>query len=147
MTAFDLSNLVVLPFWVLMVLLPTWTLTRRIIASPWIVAPPAVIYLVTLLPVAGLVLPAVFNPRPAEIAMLLGTPTGTALAWAHFVAFDLFVGRWIYLDARTRGYSAWWVSPVLVMTLLIGPVGLLVYLVTRLALGGFGGDHVAGHPA
>jgi len=36
--------------------------TRRIIASPWIVAPPAVIYLVTLLPVSTLVLPEVIAP-------------------------------------------------------------------------------------
>jgi hypothetical protein len=67
---------------------------------------------------------------------LLGTPTGTTLAWAHFVAFDLFVGRWIYLDSRSRSYSAWGVSPILVLTLLIGPVGLLMYLGARSVIGG-----------
>jgi hypothetical protein len=24
----------------------------------------------------------------------------------HFLAFDLFVGRWVYLDSRERGISA-----------------------------------------
>ena len=67
---------------------------------------------------------------------LLGTPTGTTLAWAHFVAFDLFVGRWIYNDSRGRQYSAWWVSPILVLTLLVGPVGLLLYLAARTVIGG-----------
>ncbi len=136
MTAFELSNLVVLPFWALMVFLPTWALTRRIMVSPWVVAPAAVIYLVTLLPAATLVVPEIVNPVQARIAALLGTPTGVTLAWAHFVAFDLFVGRWIYCDSRSRLYSPWWVSPTLVLTLLLGPVGLLVYLVGRTLIGG-----------
>lgn len=107
MTVFELSNLLVLPFWILMVLVPTWGMTRRIMASPWVVAPPALLYLVTLVPVATMVLPEVINPVQARIMSLLGTPTGTTLAWAHLVAFDLFVGRWIYLDSRSRSYSAW----------------------------------------
>jgi hypothetical protein len=144
MTTFELSNLLVLPFWALMALLPHWGVTRRVIASPWIVAPPAVLYLLTLAPVAAMVMPEVMNPEPARIASLLGTPTGTTLAWAHFVAFDLFVGRWIFGDSRGRHYSAWWVSPILVLTLLVGPVGLLVYLVARTAIGG---AHVVADPA
>jgi hypothetical protein len=78
----------------------------------------------------------VANPVPAEIASMLGTPTGTALAWAHFVAFDLFVGRWIHIDSRNRRYSPWWVSPTLLLTLLVGPVGLLTYLLVRTVIGG-----------
>ena len=135
MTVFELSNLLILPFWLLMVLAPTWSVTRRVVASPWIVAPPCVLYLITLLPVAGMVLPEVMQPVQARIMSLLGTPTGTTLAWTHFVAFDLFVGRWIYVDSRARRYSAWWVSPLLVLTLLVGPVGLLIYLAARTTIG------------
>jgi hypothetical protein len=135
-TVFELSNLFVLPFWLLMVFLPFWSVTRRVMATPWVVAPPALLYLITLLPVASMVLPEIINPVQARIASLLGTPTGTTLAWAHFVAFDLFVGRWIYHDSRSRGYSAWWVSPVLLLTLLVGPIGLLVYLTARTVIGG-----------
>ena len=144
MTAFELCGMVALPFWALMVFLPTWGITKRIIGSPWIVAPAAVIYLVVLLPVANFVLPEVISPVQARIMQLLGTPTGTTLAWAHFIAFDLFVGRWIYCDSRSRMYSPWWVSPILVLTLLIGPVGLLLYLATRTIIGG---ANVAADPA
>lgn len=136
MTVFELSNLCVLPFWALMVLLPFWSVTRRVMATPWVVAPPAFLYLITLLPVASMVLPEVVNPVQARIASLLGTPTGTTLAWAHFVAFDLFVGRWIFNDSRSRGYTPWWVSPVLLSTLFVGPVGLLAYLTARTVIGG-----------
>lgn len=136
MTLFDLSNLVVLPFWALMVLLPTWHVTRRVIASPWIVAPPAVLYTVAILPGLEFIVPEVINPRLARIAALLGTPTGATVAWAHFVALDLFAGRWIYGDSRDRGYSPLWVSPVLVLTLLLCPIGLLIYLAARTLVGG-----------
>lgn len=136
MTLFELSNLVVLPFWALMVLAPTWSLTRRIIGSPWIVAPPALIYVIAILPGLGFILPEVVNPQQARIAALLGTPTGATVAWAHFVALDLFAGRWIYCDSRSRGYSPLWVSPLLVLTLLLCPIGLLLYLAARTVAGG-----------
>jgi hypothetical protein len=53
----------------------------------------------------------------------------------HFLAFDLFVGRWVYLDARERGLSPWLVSPVLVLVLMVGPLGLATYLGLRAVLG------------
>ena len=62
---------------------------------------------------------------------MLGTPEGATVAWVHFLAFDLFVGRWVYLDARARGVSPWATSPLLFATLMVGPVGLLGYLAVR----------------
>jgi hypothetical protein len=47
------------------------------------------------------------------------------------VGFDLFVGRWIWLDARDRGVPAPVVAPVLVLTILLGPIGLAVHLGIR----------------
>ena len=47
------------------------------------------------------------------------------------IAFDLFVGRWAYLDSRERGIPALLMAPVLLLTILLGPVGLLTYLVVR----------------
>lgn len=136
MTAFELSNVLVLPFWALMILAPAWSLTRRVIGSPWIVAPFAVIYLVAITPGLSFILPEVVNPQQARIASLLGTPTGATVAWVHFITLDLFAGRWIYCDSRRRQYSPLWVSPVLLLTLLLCPVGLLVYLCARTAIGG-----------
>ena len=44
------------------------------------------------------------------------------------IAFDLFVGRWACLDSRERGIPALVMAPVLLLTILLGPLGLLVYL-------------------
>ena len=130
-TLFDASFLFVAPFWLLMIVLPGWRVTRRVIASPWIAVPAAVLYLALVLPGLPGVLGAVSSPSLEVIAPLLGTPEGATVAWVHFLAFDLFVGRWIYLDARARGIMPWVTSPLLLLTLVLGPTGLLGHLLVR----------------
>ena len=128
---FGLTFLVAAPFWAMMILLPRWSGTARIIASPWIVAPPVLIYAALVLPALGDVLPAVASPTLESVRGLLGTDTGAAAGWAHFIAFDLFVGRWIWLDSRRRAVPALVMAPVLLLTIMLGPLGLAVYLLLR----------------
>lgn len=128
---FSASNLLVLPCWALMIALPHWRWTRRLVESPLIVVPPSALYAALVLPRMRELGPAVANPTLDVIATGLGTPEGATVAWTHLVAFDLFVGRWIYLDSREREISAWLMAPVLTLTLLFGPAGLLLYLALR----------------
>lgn len=128
---FSASGLLVMPLWLLMVFAPRWSVTIAIMRSPLVVLPAALLYAALVLPGILEVLPAVSRPELAPIAALLGTPTGATIAWVHFLAFDLFVGRWVYLDARERGISPWLVSPVLVVVLMVGPLGLATYLGLR----------------
>ncbi len=130
-TLFSLSSLTVMPFWFLMIIAPGWRWTRRILASPLVIAAPAIIYLVLVLPRLNEVWPAVSRPMLEGIAALLGSHAGATIAWMHFLAFDLFVGRWIYLDSRERSINAWLMAPVLFLTLMLGPVGFLLYLLVR----------------
>lgn len=129
---FSFSNLFVMPFWLAMIFLPHWRWTARIMTSLWPVVPAAVLYAVLVLPNVAALFPVLANPDLATIAALLGTPEGATVAWAHFLAFDLFVGRWVYLDGRRLGISAWFVSPILFFVLMIGPAGFLLYLIARL---------------
>lgn len=41
---FTLSNIVVMPFWLLMIFLPHWKFTKRVIASPLVALPTALLY-------------------------------------------------------------------------------------------------------
>ena len=132
---FQFANLWIMPFWLLMIVLPHWNWTKRIIGSLWIVAPLLLAYALLVLPQALAVLPALLNPTIPGIAGLLGTPTGATIGWIHFLAFDLFVGRWVYLDSRTRQITAWVASPLLFLILMFGPFGLLLYLLVRMAFG------------
>lgn len=128
---FSLAFAVAAPFWVLMILAPRWSWTARIIGSPLIVAPVLVIYALLVIPALDDVLPAVASPTLDGMRTLLGTATGAAAGWAHMIGFDLFVGRWAWLDSRERGVPVLVMSPLLVVTVLLGPVGLLVYLLIR----------------
>ena len=128
---FSLSSLLVMPFWFLMIVLPFWRWTARIIASPWISVGPALLYAIVVIPILPEVWVGVSNPTLAGIATLLSTPAGAMLGWVHFLAFDLFVARWAYLDSRERRISAWLVSPTLFLVLMLGPLGFLLYLGLR----------------
>jgi len=51
--------------------------------------------------------------------------------WAHLIAFDLFIGRWMYLDSRSLRISGLVMAPILVLTILLSPFGLTLYLIIR----------------
>jgi hypothetical protein len=131
---FTLTFPLAAPFWALMILAPGWSVTRRIIGSPLIVVPPMLVYAALVLPDLAGFLAAVSSPQLMGVAALLGVPAGAAAGWAHFIAFDLFVGRWIHLDARERGIHPLVTAPVLVLTILLAPLGLLAHLVLRALL-------------
>jgi hypothetical protein len=118
-------------FWLLMIVTPNWSVTRRVMASLLVPALLAVLYLVLLVPSLPAVLPLLMRPERAAIAELLGAPEGTVVAWVHFLTFDLFVGRWEYLDAQERRLPHWLLAGALILTLLFGPLGLLTYLLLR----------------
>lgn len=99
--------------------------------SLWVVVPAALLYAALIVPQLATALPSLMNPTLAAIANLLGQPEGATIAWVHFLAFDLFVGRWAYLDSRNTNITAWLVSPALLTILMVGPLGLLVYLGIR----------------
>jgi hypothetical protein len=126
-----LSNFLVLPWWALMILLPRWRWTARIMRSPFVSAAPALLYAALVLPRLSTIWPAISRPTLTGIAALLGSPEGATIAWIHFLAFDLFIGRWIYLDSQERRLSALLTVPVLFLTLMLGPLGFLTYLLLR----------------
>jgi hypothetical protein len=130
-TLFDLTFLLAAPFWALMILLPKWSWTLRIVRSPLIVLPIVAIYAALIIPDFGDVWSSVSNPTLDGVAGLLGSPAGAAAGWAHMIAFDLFVGRWSYLDSRERGIPVLVMAPILVLTIMLGPLGLAAYLAVR----------------
>lgn len=127
-TLFKISGFFVLPFWFLMIIAPHWKVTQRLLKSPLVIIAPVIVYVILVLPQIAMLLPKVMGPQLPEIAALLGTPEGATIAWMHFLAFDLFVGRWAYLDSQKRGISAWLMAPVLFFILMLGPFGFLLYL-------------------
>lgn len=51
--------------------------------------------------------------------------------WTHYIAFDLMVARYIVFDAEEIGMSHFIVAPLVPLTLMLGPIGLFVYLMIK----------------
>lgn len=126
---FQLSFLTVFPFWALMILAPGWSVTRRVMASPFVAIGPVLIYAALVLPNLAAILPAVARPELEGIAALLGSPGGATIGWQHFLAFDLLIAQRIHREGLDRRTPMWLLSPIVLLTLLLGPLGWLAHLV------------------
>jgi hypothetical protein len=127
---FQICNMAVLPAWLLLAVAPGWEWTRRIVHAIWIPAALGVVYLWG----------AVVSPGTPEggsfstlegVMILFTSPATVLVGWIHYLAFDLFVGAWEVRDARRREIPHLWVVPCLFMTLMAGPLGLLLYIGLR----------------
>jgi hypothetical protein len=125
---FNSANIFVLPFWALMILLPNWQVTRRVMQSvlPLVVLALLYIYffITSLSPDTA---ESFSNAGLADIARLFANEQIAATGWVHFLVMDLFVGRWIYWEGQN---SQIWTRHSLALCLFAGPIGLLSHLIT-----------------
>ena len=134
-TVFLVCNNAVLPAWLLLAVAPGWRFTARIVHAAWIPLVLALVY-------AGAFLSNSDAPEGGGFGSLAGvmtlftSPYAMLAGWVHYLAFDLFVGAWEVRDARRQGISHWLVVPCLFFTLMLGPIGLGLYLVLRAVRGG-----------
>jgi hypothetical protein len=63
----------------------------------------------------------------AAVAQLFGNRWLLLAGWVHYLAFDLFIGAWETRDAMARRVPRLLLAPCLVMTFMLGPIGLLCY--------------------
>ncbi len=68
----------------------------------------------------------------AYVADLFGNDFYLLLFWTHFVSINLFVGGWILKDSQKFLINKFIVALPLIITYLIGPIGLFVYWVIRI---------------
>ncbi|MBD2038367.1 DUF4281 domain-containing protein [Leptolyngbya sp. FACHB-321] len=127
---FDGANLFVLPFWALMIVLPNWNITKRVMTSYLPFVALALLYLYFIFGTLNTeTAQALSNPKLADIARFFSDERAAATGWAHFLVMDLFVGRWIYWEGQRTNV---WTAHSLVLCLFAGPVGLLSHIVTVL---------------
>ncbi len=67
----------------------------------------------------------------AGVRALFASDGGVVIGWTHYLAFDLFTGMWIASDADNKGFGRLIQLPVLFLTFMAGPVGLLTWLILR----------------
>ena len=133
-TLFNITGLPVLFGWITLIFFPKSKLTARVFKLPLIPAFFALCY-------SAVVMPTLFknpeamatlsNPTLYDVKNLLSTLGGATAGWIHFLCFDLLVGSFIWKKAIERSYSFYWVSPTLFCTLMLGPLGWLIFETIR----------------
>jgi ABA DEFICIENT 4-like len=131
--------------WVLMIFFPAWSVTRWIARSAVFPIYLAALYLVGVVPLLlamGLGTIREFGSADG-VVRLLSQPAAALVIWIHVLAFDQLTGLFIYRDnMRERVVPMPVQSIILVLTLMFGPAGFLLYYVLRVvrprasALGG-----------
>lgn len=66
-----------------------------------------------------------------QVEGLFGDRRMLLAGWLHYLAFDLFIGAWIVREAERRRIPHWMIIPSLLLTFMLGPVGLLSFLIIR----------------
>ncbi|UOR07566.1 ABA4-like family protein [Hymenobacter aerilatus] len=125
---FTLASNIALGGWLLLVLAPQWRITHRVVVSGALPLVLAAMY-------AACIGYHYLSPHGSEggfgslteVTALFRDPWALLAGWVHYLCFDLAVGAWELRDAQRRGLPHLLVVPTLVLTFLLGPVGLLLY--------------------
>ncbi|MFD7445016.1 ABA4-like family protein [Streptomyces sp. NPDC059909] len=128
---FEVSFWLAAPFWLLMIFAPRWRWTARIAASPLTAVPILLVYLGLAVPVFPELWTAVREPDLETFRDLVAHADGAGAIWAQVIAWDLLIGQWMYLEGRQLGLHPLLMGPLLVLTILLSPIGLLVFLALR----------------
>ena len=130
---FTLCSRLVVPAWLLLVFLPRWQWTQKLVFYGWIPGLLGIAYIYAMSHALPFPEGAGFGSL-TEVLNAFAVPWLALAGWIHYLAFDLFVGAWIVRDAQRQGIAHGWTIPCLVFTFMAGPVGLLMYLLIRFAL-------------
>jgi Domain of unknown function (DUF4281) len=126
---FKLANNAALIGWIALIFLPRWRCSARLVAPVLIPALLAVLY--------SFLVVTQFRHSPggfsslSSVALLFQNRAMLLAGWIHYLAFDLFVGSWEVRDSHRIGIAHHLVVPCLVLTLLFGPAGWLLYVLIK----------------
>ena len=130
-----MANWGVVPFWLLLIILPNHGLTNFFVQS--IVAPlllsSAYIFVAYNIFLDGSILDSfeLYSGLDGLYGMF-SNESFLLIFWIHFLAISLFVGAWISRDSQKHMIPKFFVIISLILTYFAGPVGLFVYWFIRI---------------
>lgn len=130
-TVFSITSSAAMAGWLLLVFLPRWPALIAFIRFGLIGALSltyAVLVFVHFFRVEGGGFGSI-----AEVRALFMNDAVLVAGWVHYLAFDLFVGTWIAVEADRRRWNRVLQAPILLATFMFGPLGLLLFYLTRAA--------------
>ena len=129
-------NLGVLPFWIILIFFPQSNLSRYFVTS-----------IIPIFLLAGTYIFILYKSYLSSydfinnFSLYLGIQNLSELFenelylmmfWTHFIAINLFTGGWIVKDSQKFNINKFLIAVPLIVTYLIGPIGLLFYWLIRI---------------
>ena len=136
--AFSLANALVFPQWLLMIVAPRWQVTQwltKLLFVPALLAIMYAFYLFTSSDSGGLDFMSFATLKGVMTLFEKGGERVMLAGWIHYLAFDLVAGSWILRDGQQRGIAHGWLVPCLLFCFMLGPTGLLLYVIVRAVRG------------
>jgi hypothetical protein len=125
-TVFIAAQAVAFLGWIALFALP-WTGRRGVRWARWAAVPLCLVYLACFLPN----LAAIPNDQGytlAAVGRAFDTPALLLAGWIHYLVLDLWVGSWEADHAQRASVPHSLLLPCLFATMMVGPLGLLLYL-------------------
>ena len=132
-TLFIAVHAVALVGWAALFGLPWIDRRRAILWARWAAVPLCLVYLLFLLTHLKAI-PTDSGYTLAAIGRFFDKPVLLLVGWIHYLVLDLWVGSWEAEHAEKAGVPYGLLLPCLVATFMIGPLGLLLYLLAAAAM-------------
>ena len=130
-SVFQACNTIAMVGWtVLLIISPFWSGFDKFLIGV-IITLFAIVY--------GWLIFQVFTPGDFEkfgslngVMELFTNRTAVTAGWVHYLAFDLLTGTWVKKNGQKYNIHHLILVPCLLFTFMLGPIGLLLYLLVRL---------------
>ena len=129
-------NLGVLPFWFILIVFPQSHLSRIFVTSifPFFILSGVYILILYKSYLIGYDFDENFGLYLglSELSRLFEDHLYIMIFWTHFIAINLFIGGWIVKDSQKFSINKVLMALPLIVTYLIGPIGLFFYWIIRI---------------
>jgi len=140
---YQFANIGVIPFWLMLILLPTWNGTKVLVNSifvPLILGSLYFYVVYVYLNTSEGSFSNILNKLKTfelykgldSLKKVLSDKNILLIFWIHFLTINLMIGAWIANDASKNKALQFIVIVPLVLTYFLGPMGLGVYLILRI---------------
>ena len=130
-----IANWGVIPFWLLLIILPNHSVTNFFVQSviaPLILAGAYAFVAYDIFLEGNMLDSFELYSGLDGLYSMFSSETFLLIFWIHFLAISLFLGAWISRDSKRYMVPRFFVIISLILTYFTGPVGLLVYWFLRI---------------
>ena len=130
------ANFGILPFWIMLIFIPNWRITKILINS--IIIPLILgityIYIIYQMMIIDEISFSIFNLYLGLDALysVFSIEGILLIFWIHFITINIFIGCWISKDGLKYSLPQILIAISLIITYLMGPLGLIFYWIIRI---------------